>query len=74
MADAPKLGFCPFAAPAKIGPSGVLVVFCDDGLKFGAATAKALGDAVGLVARAAKAERLYRRRAGRRWNLSCPKA
>jgi leucyl aminopeptidase len=57
MADAPKLGFCPFAAPAKISPSGVLVVFCDDGLKFGAATAKALGDAVGLVARAAKAER-----------------
>ena len=57
MSDALKLGFAPFAAPAKIGVSGVLVVFCDDGLKFGPATAKALGAAAGLVARAAKAER-----------------
>ena len=53
MPDALKLGFGPFAAPAK----GVLVVFCDDGLKFGPATAKALAPAAGLVARAAKAER-----------------
>jgi leucyl aminopeptidase len=57
MTDALKLGFGPFAAPGK----GVLVVFCDDGLKFGAATAKTLGSvlgsATGLVARAAKAER-----------------
>ena len=53
MADAPKLGFGPFAAPSQ----GVLVVFCDDGLKFGPATAKVLGSATGLVARAAKAER-----------------
>ncbi len=53
MTDALKLGFGPFAAPAK----GVLIVFCDDGLKFGRATAKALGSAAGLVARAAKAER-----------------
>jgi leucyl aminopeptidase len=57
MSDALKLGFAPFAAPAKIGVSGVLVVFCDDGLKFGPATAKALAPAAGLVARAAKAER-----------------
>ncbi|MDP2298819.1 MAG: leucyl aminopeptidase [Pseudolabrys sp.] len=53
MADAPKLGFGPFTAPNR----GVLVVFCDDGLKFGPATAKVLGSASGLVARAAKAER-----------------
>ena len=57
MTDALKLGFGPFTAPSK----GVLVVFCDDGLKFGSATAKAvgpaLGSATGLVARAAKAER-----------------
>jgi leucyl aminopeptidase len=53
MADAPKLGFGPFAAPR----GGILVVFCDDGLKFGSATAKTLGSATGLVARAAKAER-----------------
>ena len=57
MADAPKLGFGPFAAPAKLGPSGVLIVFCDDALKFGPATRAALGSASGLVARAAKAER-----------------
>ncbi|MDI1346330.1 MAG: leucyl aminopeptidase [Pseudolabrys sp.] len=53
MADAPKLGFGPFTAPR----SGILVVFCDNGLKFGPATAKTLGSATGLVARAAKAER-----------------
>ena len=57
MSDAFKLGFAPFAAPARIGPSGVLIVFCDDGLKFGPASAKALGAVAGLVARAAKAER-----------------
>jgi leucyl aminopeptidase len=53
MADAPKLAFGAFTAPSK----GVMVVLCDDGLKFGPATAKALGAATGLVARAAKAER-----------------
>ena len=57
MSDALKLGFAPFAAPAKLGSSGVLIVFCDDALKFGPATAKALGAAAGLVTRAAKAER-----------------
>jgi leucyl aminopeptidase len=51
MSDAPKLGFAPFAAPSK----GVLVVFCDDGLKLGPAARKVLaGD---LVPRAAAAER-----------------
>ena len=30
MSDALKLGFAPFAAPAKIGAAGVLIVFCDD--------------------------------------------
>ena len=53
MSDALKLGFAPFAVPAR----GVLVVFCDDRVKFGPATGKALGSAAGLVARAAKAER-----------------
>jgi leucyl aminopeptidase len=51
MSDAPKLGFAPFATPSK----GVLVVFCDDGLKLGPAARKVLaGD---LVRRAAAAER-----------------
>ena len=57
MSDALKLGFAPFTAATKLGASGVLIVFCDDRLKFGRATAKALGPATGLVARAAKAER-----------------
>ncbi len=53
MAEAPQLGFAAFSVPS----SGVLVVFCDDRLKFGTAGAKALGAAVNLVNRAAKAER-----------------
>ena len=69
MADALKLAFSPFAAPAK----GVLVVFCDDGLKFGPATRKALAPAGDLVKRAAAADRFQgqerqcarHRRAGR---------
>jgi leucyl aminopeptidase len=49
MPDAVKVGFVPFAA----APRGVLVVFCDDTLKFGAATRKALGSAANIVKRAA---------------------
>ena len=49
MPDAVKVGFVPFSAVAR----GVLVVFCDDMLKFGAATGKALGAAANLVKRAA---------------------
>jgi leucyl aminopeptidase len=50
MTDAVKVGFVPFTAPVR----GVLVVFCDDRLEFGPATVKMLGDAVGLVRRAAE--------------------
>jgi leucyl aminopeptidase len=57
MTNALKLGFAPFTAPVKIGGTGVLIVFCNDELKFGPATARALGSASGLVVRAAKAER-----------------
>jgi leucyl aminopeptidase len=53
MSDALTLGFASFATP----PKGVLVVFCDDGLKFGPASRKALAPAGDLIARAAKAER-----------------
>ena len=49
MSDAVKVGFVPFSA----APRGILVVFCDDTLKFGAATRKALGSAAELVKRAA---------------------
>ena len=52
MTDALKVGFGPFISPAR----GVLVVFCGENVKFGPATAKALGPVANLVARAAKAE------------------
>src|SRR6202166_677393 len=48
MSDAVKVGFVPFSTAAR----GILVVFCDDSLKFGAATRKALGAAANLVKRA----------------------
>ena len=51
MSDAVKVGFVPFSA----APRGVLVVFCDDALKFGPATQKALGTAADAVKRAAAA-------------------
>jgi leucyl aminopeptidase len=50
MSDAVKVGFVPFST----APRGVLVVFCDDTLKFGAATRKGLGKAADLVKRAAE--------------------
>jgi leucyl aminopeptidase len=49
MSDAVKVGFVPFSA----GPRGILVVFCDDSLKFGAATRKTLGAAANLARRVA---------------------
>jgi leucyl aminopeptidase len=67
MPDALKLAFGPFAAPAR----GVLVVFCDNGLKFGPATTRALGAAAEPVARAAKAER-FTGKSGSSLGLSAP--
>jgi leucyl aminopeptidase len=49
MSDAVKVGFVPISAAAR----GTLVVFCDETLKFGAATLKALGTAGDIVKRAA---------------------
>jgi leucyl aminopeptidase len=51
MPDAVKVGFVPFSGV----PRGILVVFCDDTLKFGSATSKALGTAAGMIKRAAAA-------------------
>jgi leucyl aminopeptidase len=48
MPDAVKVGFVPFST----APRGTLAVFCDDSLKFGAATRRALGGAANLVTRA----------------------
>jgi leucyl aminopeptidase len=50
MPDAIKVGFVPFS----VAPRGVLVIFCDEALKLGAATRKALGGAADLVQRAAE--------------------
>ena len=51
MTDAVKVGFVPFSTP----PKGILVVFCDDALKLGATTRKALGMAADTIKRAAAA-------------------
>ena len=53
MSGALKLEFAPLATPAK----GVLVLFCEDGLKFGSAAADALKPTGDLVTRAAAADR-----------------
>ena len=53
MSDAVKVGFVPFSTV----PRGTLVVFCDEALKFGAATRKALGAAADTVKRAAETNR-----------------
>jgi leucyl aminopeptidase len=51
MPDAVKVGFVPFSSASR----GILVVFCDDTLKFGSTTSKALGAAAGMIKRAAAA-------------------
>jgi leucyl aminopeptidase len=53
MSDAVKVGFVPFSAASR----GILVVFCDDSLKLGAAARKALGAGADLVGRVAAANR-----------------
>jgi leucyl aminopeptidase len=53
MADAPKIAFAAFAAPAK----GVLVVFMNGELRLGTATARLLGRSHDLIARTASAEK-----------------
>ncbi|MGY4332402.1 hypothetical protein ACVWWG_006819 [Bradyrhizobium sp. LB7.2] len=51
MSDAIKVGIVPLSTAVR----GIMVVFCDDGLKLGPATVKALGGAIELVKRAASA-------------------
>src|SRR5881397_2071301 len=48
-----KLEFAPLSTP----PKGVLIVFCDEALKFGSATRQHLAPTGDLVSRAAAAER-----------------
>ena len=53
MPNAFQLEFAPFSAPAK----NVLIVFCEEGLKFGSAARQALLATGDLVTRAAAAAR-----------------
>jgi leucyl aminopeptidase len=67
MPNVLTLGFSAFAAPAK----GVWLVFCDDKLKFGPNTRKALGAAADLVRRAAAADK-FTGRSGAALDLVAP--
>ena len=67
MSDAVKVGFTPFSA----APRAVLVVFCDEALKFGAATGKALGAAADTVKRAAAANQ-FKGKSGSTLDIPAP--
>ena len=67
MPGALKLGFAPFAAPTK----GVLIVFCEEGLKFGSAARKVLEATGDLVNRAADADR-FKGKSGSALDLVAP--
>ncbi len=62
-----KLGFAPFSRPAR----GVLVLFCEEGLKFGSAARKALDPTGDLITRAAAADR-FQGKNGSALNLVAP--
>src|SRR5712691_10786227 len=62
-----KLEFAPFATPAK----GVLVLFCEEGVKFGSAAHRALGPTGDLVKRAAAADR-FKGKSGSALDLVAP--
>src|SRR5215207_279220 len=67
MSDAVKVGFVAFSAASR----GVLVVFCDDALKFGEATRKALGTAANTVKRAAAANQ-FKGKSGSTLDIPAP--
>src|SRR4030095_14491779 len=67
MSDAVKVGFVAFSAT----PRGVLVVFCDDALKFGETTRKALGKAADTVKRAAAANQ-FKGKSGSTLDIPAP--
>src|SRR6185436_12295555 len=67
MPGALKLEFAPLATPAR----GVLVLFCEEGLKFGTAAARALKPTGDLVTRAAAADR-FKGKNGSALNLVAP--
>lgn len=67
MSDAVKVGFVPFSAASR----DVLVVFCDDALKFGPATEKALGTAANSIKRAAAASQ-FKGKSGSTLDIPAP--
>ena len=67
MSDAVKVGFVPFSAASR----GVLVVLCDDALKFGAETRKALGKAADTIKRAAAASQ-FKGKSGSALDIPAP--
>jgi leucyl aminopeptidase len=67
MADKFRVKFGPFSSPR----AGALVVFCDDGLRLGAATREILGSAAALVGRAAAAER-FKGKLGSTLDIAAP--
>jgi leucyl aminopeptidase len=67
MSDTVKVGFVAFSA----APRGVLVAFCDDGLKFGETTRKALGKASDTVKRAAAANQ-FKGKSGSTLDIPAP--
>ncbi|MEH2569301.1 leucyl aminopeptidase [Bradyrhizobium sp. AZCC 2289] len=67
MSDAVKVGFVPFSAASR----GILVVFCDDTLKSGAATRKALGKAADTIKRAA-ATNAFKAKSGSTLDILAP--
>jgi leucyl aminopeptidase len=68
MPDALKLAFASIAAPR----TGVLVVFCDDALKLGAATRRVLGRVAEQVEEAAKADG-FKGKSGASFELLAPR-
>src|SRR5204863_1680025 len=67
MSDAVQVGFVAFSA----APRGVLVVFCDDALKFGEVTQKALGKAADTAKRAAAANQ-FKGKSGSTLDIPAP--
>jgi leucyl aminopeptidase len=67
MSGALKLGFAPFTVPAK----GVLVLFCEEGLKLGSAARRVIESTGNLVTRAAAADR-FKGKSGSALDLVAP--
>jgi leucyl aminopeptidase len=68
MADARRPAFGPFATPAK----GVLILFCEEGVKFGPASRKALSSTGDLVKRAAAAADKFTGKSGSALDIVAP--